>query len=249
MLPSQPFVAVLLSSAKSLALADGSSIATGVWAEELLVPWQELCAAGWPLLFVTPDGEAAQIDPQSLDVENLANDVAKQASLYKETAKLPLDHRLSIASLAPLLPSLRGVFIPGGNGPLVDLPESSAVGDLLSFCRQKNLPVATLCHGTAALLARPTPGQDRPFAGFTVSCFQKREEEQTTLAGHWPYHLEERLRAAGFTVAGGEPWQELVTEDRQLCSGQNPASALPLARVFLRRLEENRRYRGSKHGY
>jgi ribose 5-phosphate isomerase A len=249
MLPSQPFVAVLLSSTKSLTLADGSRIATGVWAEELLVPWQELRAAGWPVLFVTPDGESAQIDPQSLELDNLANDRDKQHFLRQETAKLPLDQRLSIAALLPLLPSLRGVFVPGGNGPLVDFPESSAVGDLLSFCRQKNLPVATLCHGTAALLARPADEQDRPFAGFTVSCFQKREEEQTTLAGRWPYHLEESLRAVGFTVVGGEPWQELVTEDRQLCSGQNPASALPLARVFLRRLEENRRYRGSKHGH
>ena len=249
MLPSQPFIAFLLSSAKFLRLRGGESIATGVWAEELLLPWRELRANGWPILFLSPDGAAVQIDPQSLLLENLAGDRNKQRYLEQESALLPLTDTLSITSIFPLLPALRGVFLPGGNGPLVDFPESAAVGTFLRHCQQQNVPVASLCHGAAALLAHPSPGQDRPFAGFQVSCFQKLEEEQTSLAGRWPYHLAERLQGSGFSVRAGAPWQAQVIQDRNLLSGQNPASALPLAWALLERLEENRRYRGSRHGY
>ncbi|WP_308389071.1 type 1 glutamine amidotransferase domain-containing protein [Acidithiobacillus sp. AMEEHan] len=249
MLPSQPFLAFLLSSAQLLRLRNGDTIATGVWAEELLLPWQEFRTAGWPIVFLSPDGKPAQIDPQSLLLENLAGDQDKQSSLAHESARLPLMDTLSIASVLPILSAMRGVFIPGGNGPLMDLPDSSEVGRLLHECRRRKLPVATLCHGSAALLARPDPGEDRPFSGFQVSCFQKLEEEQTSLAGRWPFHLEEELRGCGFQVISGAPWQAQVVQDRDLFSGQNPASALPLAQALLARLEENRRHRGSKHGY
>ncbi|MEY2342719.1 type 1 glutamine amidotransferase domain-containing protein [Acidithiobacillus sp. IBUN Pt1247-S3] len=248
MLPSQPFIAFLLSSAKSLHLRNGDSIAAGAWAEELLTPWQTFRNAGWPILFLTPDGAGAQIDPQSLLLENLQGDINKQHYLEQESALLPLDNTVSVASVLPLLPALRGVFIPGGNGPLTDFPESVTVGTFLQHCHKQNIPVASLCHGAAALLARPSSRQDRPFAGFQVSCFQKFEEEQTSLAGRWPYHLAERLRDNGFQITAGAPWQAQVVQDRNLFSGQNPASALPLAQAFLQRLEENRRYRGSKHG-
>ncbi|WP_248884962.1 DJ-1/PfpI family protein [Acidithiobacillus acidisediminis] len=249
MLATQPFLAILLSSATSLRLADGTAIATGIWAEELLIPWTEFRAAGWPVLFLSPEGAPASIDPQSLDLENLQGDSEKQRHLALESAAIPLDSPISLHKIAPLLPALRGVFVPGGNGPLMDLPESETVGTLLQHCRDRQIPVATLCHGAAALLARPAASQDRPFAGFQVSCFQKLEEEQTSLAGRWPYHLEERLRANAFQVLHGEPWQAQVCKDRTLFSGQNPASALPLARAFLESLEENRRHRGSRHGY
>lgn len=249
MLPSQPFLAFLLSSAQVLRLRDGDTIATGVWAEELLLPWQEFRRAGWPIVFLSPDGRPAQIDPQSLLLENLSGDQNKQRHLERESARLPLSDILSATHIFPLLAALRGVFVPGGNAPLMDFPDSAAVGQLLSECRQRKIPVATLCHGSAALLARPDPAQDRPFASFQVSCFQKLEEEQTSLAGRWPFHLEEELRSCGFQVTAGTPWHAQVVRDRDLFSGQNPASALPLAQALLARLEENRRHRGSKHGY
>ncbi|MCE5387595.1 MAG: type 1 glutamine amidotransferase domain-containing protein [Acidithiobacillus sp.] len=249
MLPTQPFVLFLLSSATQLSLRDGSQIDTGIWAEELLTPWHALRAQGWPILLATPNGLPAQIDPQSLLPENLQGDTAKCHRLAQESQQLPLSQALSLPRLVPLLDGLRGIFIPGGNGPLEDLPNSPAVGQLLALARQRTLPVATLCHGSAALLARPGPTQDRPFAGFRVSCFQKAEEEDSTLAGRWPYHLQDRLREARFAVVGGRPWQSFWVADGNLLSGQNPASALALVAAFAKAMEQFRQRRRSTHGY
>jgi putative intracellular protease/amidase len=58
---------MIVSSARTMTLADGRDHRTGYWAEEVLEPYQRFAAAGVDLLIATPDGQAPQPDPWGLE--------------------------------------------------------------------------------------------------------------------------------------------------------------------------------------
>jgi putative intracellular protease/amidase len=58
---------VIVSSARTMTLADGGDHPTGYWAEEVLEPYERFVAAGVDLLIATPDGKTPQPDPWGLE--------------------------------------------------------------------------------------------------------------------------------------------------------------------------------------
>ncbi|AEM47183.1 Ribose-5-phosphate isomerase A [Acidithiobacillus ferrivorans SS3] len=244
---TQPFVLILLSAAQRLRLNDGTEVTTGFWAEELVVPWQILRKAGWRLQVVTPGGVPPLIDPESLDPSTLGGDHSRAAYLCNAVRQITgLRTPLDLDALTGKdLDTLIGVFIPGGNGPLMDLCQAPGVDRLLRHCVAAAKPIATLCHGTAALLATCGGADRSPFCGQRVTCFSAAEESATPLAGRWPYTLENRLRQEGFRVSTGAPWQSHIATDNFILSGQNPASAATLTHVFIERLTSTPTYKGN----
>ena len=59
--------------------------------------------------------------------------------------------------------------------------------------------------------------------------FSNAEETQLGLAQKAKWTLQDRLVALGAKYTEGEPWAPHVVVDRNLHTGQNPASAGPLA--------------------
>lgn len=235
---AQPEILFLLSAATVLRLRDGTEIPSGFWAEEFVVPWEILQRTGWSLGIATPSGQLPQVDPQSLYPENLGDDLQKVQRLRQQLTHIEaLQQPLNLRDLLQTdLSTLRGVFIPGGNGPLMDLPHSVEVAQLLRHCRNTQVALATLCHGSAALLATDLRDAPAPYTGQQITCFSAREEAATALAGNWPYTLELELKKAGFRVRVGEPWHRCVVSDERILSGQNPASAPALTQAFIQRI-------------
>lgn len=62
-----PRLLFLISSARDLPLADGSTHVTGYFAEEALTPYERFTAAGVDVDVVTPDGRGPQADPYGLE--------------------------------------------------------------------------------------------------------------------------------------------------------------------------------------
>jgi putative intracellular protease/amidase len=58
---------MIVSSARSMRLADGSDHPTGYWAEEVLEPYERFLRAGVDLVVATPDGNPPQPDPWGLE--------------------------------------------------------------------------------------------------------------------------------------------------------------------------------------
>ena len=59
-------IAYLVSSAREMTLADGTSHPTGYFAEEALTPYERFAAAGLDVTVITPDGEPPFADPYGL---------------------------------------------------------------------------------------------------------------------------------------------------------------------------------------
>ena len=59
-------IALLLTSAREMTLADGASHPTGYFAEEALKPYERFTAAGFDITVITPDGRPPYADPYGL---------------------------------------------------------------------------------------------------------------------------------------------------------------------------------------
>ncbi|WP_190135496.1 type 1 glutamine amidotransferase domain-containing protein [Streptomyces longispororuber] len=224
----------VMTGAAHWTLADGTLHPTGFWAEEAVVPYAALKEAGHEVVVATPGGVVPPVDRGSLAPE--AN--GGQEGADGVAAALAAFHELA----APVrledvdLDDYAAVFCPGGHGPMEDLAVDAVSGALLARALESGKPLATVCHATAALLAATAADGTNAFAGYRLTGFTNAEETGAGLADKAPWLLQDRLVAAGAAFEEGEPWAPHVVVDRNLITGQNPASSGPVAAELVRRL-------------
>ncbi|WP_116247027.1 type 1 glutamine amidotransferase domain-containing protein [Nocardiopsis sp. FIRDI 009] len=225
----------VMTGADHWTLADGTKHPTGFWAEEAVVPYEAFRAAGHEITVATPGGVVPPVDQGSL---------APEANGGQEGADRM---RSSLAAMAELRRPVRleeadpadhdAVYYPGGHGPMEDLAVNDDSGALLIRALESGMPLGVVCHAPAALLAATRADGTNAFAGYRVAAFTNAEEAQAGFADRAAWLLQDRLTEAGVLVREGEPWAPKVVVDRNLVTGQNPASSAPLAAELLRRLD------------
>ncbi|WP_081240250.1 type 1 glutamine amidotransferase domain-containing protein [Streptomyces viridosporus] len=224
----------VVTGADRLTLADGTTHPTGFWAEEAVAPYEAFRAAGHEIVVATPGGVVPPVDQGSLTPEmnggrENADRIAKALRSFTE-----LQRPVRLEDVR--LDEYAAVFYPGGHGPMEDLAVDPDSGRLLTEALASGKPLAVVCHGPAALLAAVRADGANAFAGYEVAAFTNAEEAQGGLADKVKWLLQDRLTEAGVRVRAGEPWAPHVVTDRNLVTGQNPASSAPLAEELLKRL-------------
>ncbi|WOX26082.1 type 1 glutamine amidotransferase domain-containing protein [Streptomyces solicathayae] len=224
----------VLTGADHWTLADGTKHPTGFWAEEAVAPYEAFTAAGHEIVVATPRGVVPTVDKGSLAPEfNGGQEGADRiAAALDSFTQLKSPIRLEDVRLD----EYDAVFYPGGHGPMEDLAVDATSGKLLVDALDSGKPVAVVCHGPAALLAATHADGTNAFAGYKVAAFTDAEETQGGLADRAKWLLESRLVEAGVDVQVGEPWVPKVVVDRNVVTGQNPASSAPLAAEVLKKL-------------
>jgi putative intracellular protease/amidase len=216
-------VLFVMTGADVLTLTDGTGHPTGYWAEEFLAPYRALTAAGHRVVVATPGGAVPPVDAAS---------VAGDEAVAAELASVPaLREPLRLADVDPA--GYAAVYYPGGHGPMADLaadPDSAAV---IRTTLASGRPLALVCHGVAALLSTVDADGGWPFAGYRMAAFTDAEEKAAGLADRLPWLVQSRLVALGADVPAGEPWAPHVVVDRNLHTGQNPASSGELAAALV----------------
>ncbi|MFD7388071.1 type 1 glutamine amidotransferase domain-containing protein [Streptomyces sp. NPDC059852] len=223
----------VMTGADHLTLADGTEHPTGFWAEEAVAPYEAFKAAGHEITVATPGGVVPTVDKASLAPEFNGGQEGADRVAAVLASMTELDAPLRLEDVR--LDDYAAVFYPGGHGPMEDLATDAASGDLLTRALRSGKPLGVVCHGPAALLAATGDGGNA-FAGYRVAGFTNEEETQGGLAGRLIWLLHDRLTEAGIQVDAGEPWAPHVVTDRNLVTGQNPASSAPLAAELLKRL-------------
>jgi putative intracellular protease/amidase len=117
-----------------------------------------------------------------------------------------------------------------------DLPDNVESGRLLTDRLASGQLIALVCQGPAALLATADADGKSPFAGYRLTALSNAEEIQNGLADRATWLLQDRLVALGVEYRAGEPYQPHLEIDRSLYTGQNPASAVPLAQEIVKAL-------------
>ncbi|WP_433567167.1 type 1 glutamine amidotransferase domain-containing protein [Nocardia sp. CA-151230] len=220
-------VLFIVSGASYWVVKDGSRYATGYWAEEFANPYRILTDAGHQVVVATPNGVIPTVDMMSLRPEMAGgiDGALRLESIIREAEALRRPLRLSQVRLE----DFDAVYLPGGHGPMADLAFDADGGRLLTQQLASGNPLFMVCHAPAAILSTRIGGES-PFAGYRLTCFTDEEEEAVGVAAIAPWLLETDLKAKiRVDFSRGPIWQPYMVEDRNLTTGQNPASAAVLA--------------------
>lgn len=196
---------------------------TGFFFSEVAHPFEVLDAAGIAVEFASPKGGAVPWD--AYDPADPA-----QRGFYESKAfgRLARSRKLSEIDVR----DYDAIFFPGGLGPMVDITGDPDVQQAVRRAWDAGRLVAAVCHGPAALLGVKLDDGSPLVRGRRLTSFSAAEEEGYAKADV-PFMLEDALRAEGADFAAAAVWQEKVVIDGKLMTGQNPASAGPLAKAMV----------------
>lgn len=255
-------VLVVLSDSDHLDLKDGKVFSTGFYLNELMQPVKLLLDAGHTVTFATPTGKAPTLDRSSDDKMYFNNDVAalQTHKALLQQLKITSPGESPVISLSRVeqvgYEHFDAVYIPGGHAPMQDLLHSQALGKLLNNFHQTGKTTALVCHGPIALLStltdpsaftrqletgKATTANNWTYAGYTFTVISNQEEEIAKgllNGGAMKFYPQTALEKAGGVFSSNTaPWASHVVVDRELVTGQNPASALAVGKTLVDRLK------------
>ena len=223
-------VLFVVTGASYWTLKDGTRHPTGYWAEEFAAPYGALTAAGHSVVVSTPGGVVPHVDSMSLRPSMVGGE--KQALELESVLRSAEELRRPIDIKTARLEDFDAVYYPGGHGPMEDLSVDADSGRLLSAALASGKPLAVVCHAPVAMLATRVKGVS-PFSGYKVTAYTNEEEEAVGLASKARWLAEDEVKTLGVQFSRGEVWKPYTVVDRNLYTGQNPASAAPLAKKLL----------------
>jgi putative intracellular protease/amidase len=255
-------VLLIGSNATRIEIQGGGWAATGQYLNETVVPAMAVADAGYEVVLATPDGTKPHIDPVSDSADHFDGDSAAYARAKAFWANDPAMN--NVRTLRQVidagLDQYAGVFVPGGQAPVVDLMQDAELGEILRHFHERAQPTALLCHGPiavtaampharefrAALIAGDTAkaagwAKDWAYAGYRMTVFSASEEkvvEDHILHAKMYFDMPTALRTAGGEVSTTPvDFQPNVVVDRELITGQNPRSDRPIAAKFVEALD------------
>ena len=130
--------------------------------------------------------------------------------------------------------SFAAVFVPGGHGAMIGIPEDRNVAKVLHWAHENDLFTITLCHGPAALLSTTLDNQKFLYDGYKMAVFPDAIDEMTPMVGYLPGYmvnsLSERLRSLGANIVNTES-DKTVIVDRKLITGASPLASNELGKL------------------
>ena len=239
-------VLIVLSDANHLDLKDGKVYPTGFYLNELTQPVKMLIEAGHDVTFATPKGKAPTLDQSSVNPMYFKGDAAalKAHLAFLDKLGITAVRKSPVISLSRVeqigYERYDAVYIPGGHAPMQDLVDSRELGRLLTSFHQKNKITALVCHGPAALLSARDGAAQWIYDGYRMTVISNQEEELAKGAlkgGEMKLLPQTGLEQAGAKYSSNTtPWTAHVVTDRELITGQNPASAVQVGQALLARL-------------
>ena len=201
---------------------------TGFWLEEFAAPYYVFKDAGAQITLASPKGGQPPLDPKSDSPE--AQTAATDRFNQDDDAKAALANTRPLAQVDTQ--AFDAVFYPGGHGPLWDLAEDTHSIALIEAFNNSGKPIGAVCHAPAVF--RHTRHNGEPLVkGRRVTGFTNGEEEGVQLTDIVPFLVEDMLKANGGVYEKGDDWASHVVTDRNLVTGQNPASSEAGAKALL----------------
>lgn len=221
-------ILVIGSDQQYLEMAGGKLFSTGNHPIETLLPMIHLERAGFSFDIATLSGGPVKFEHWAMPLKDEVVTGFHQRHLPAFEAPRTLAD--VVAGLGPDSDYL-AVFIPGGHGALMGLPDSAEVKAALDWAAAHDRFVISLCHGPAAFLAL---GADNPFRGRKIVAFPDLVDNHTPKIGYMPGKLTwkfgEKLKAQGFVITN-----KLTTgatcQDGKLLTGDSPLASNALGKL------------------
>lgn len=206
---------------------DDGSHPTGVWLEEFALPYMEFLNHGVEMTIASPKGGAMPIDPRSLPTP-------EQEQAW-ERAIVAAQHTVKLSEVQST--DFDAIFLPGGHGPMFDLPNNSELQALLREFYEAGKIISAVCHGPAGLVGATLADGTPLVQGKVLTAYTYSEEVAAKLDQDVPFILEHRLRELGAEFIAHPNKADHVERDGQLITGQNPNSSASIARSVIAALD------------
>ncbi len=181
-------ILVLCTEEKNMKMANRKLFSTGNHPVEMLVPMLYFEEAGFDIDVFTINGKSVKIEMWAMPREN--KNVENIFNKYKNKFENPKKLSDLIENKTNNIDEYLAVFIPGGHGAMLELPNNENVGKLLHLTNKKDLFLLTICHAPAVLLASKINNKDEfIYKGYKMAVFPDKVDEQSPMIGYMPGHL------------------------------------------------------------
>jgi len=226
-------VLVLCTEERYFKMTNGKHFSTGNNVQETMVPLMHLVNAGFDFEVVTPTGKSAILEEWSVPVKDEAVIKFRRQNQTKFNNPLSLTRLIESNDLNEAS-NFIALFLPGGHGSMVGLPEDENVGTLLRWIKESDRYLVAVCHGPAAMIAKENKDAPNPYSGYKMVAFPDKFDKQSPSLGYLPGQLPwfqcEALDKEGITVTN-EKITGATYIDRKLISGDSPKACDELGKI------------------
>lgn len=216
-----------LHGTKTKVLIVISSDEHGYWLPEILEPYQLLQQAGFEVDIASPLGGKGKASG------SFRLSSAQEKWLEKSSLPAELDHSIAINKI--VANNYQAIYFAGGSGPMFDFINNKAMHKLTTSIYESGGVVSADCHGIAALLNVTLTNGSRLIAGKKLTA-KANQEEGLWARNNYPFLLEDKITELSGRYSSKAKGKPHVVVDGRLITGQNPASAIPMAKQLIRTL-------------
>lgn len=238
---SQGRILFILASSKVHGTSDlPASISFG----EVVNAWDIFQAAGYAVDFVSPDGGAVPI----LDAY-----VSKDMEPRRKDERF-MNGLRNTATPAQIDPArYRAVYYVGGSNAIYGVPEHPVLQQIAVQVYERNGGViSAVCHGTAGIVNLKLASGRHVVEGKRITGFpEEHEDRDAPYFKQFPFLIRKTVEARGGIFHALDGNQAYIEVDGRVVTGQNYASATPVAQAvvdILRKLADQASGRGAAKG-
>ena len=229
---SKSKILVIFTEQKNMKMQNGKMFSTGNHPIEALLPMLHLKNAGFDFEIATPTGKPVVFEMWAFPEKD-----AHVKAIYNEL-KASFEKPMKLADFIDTsfndTASYAAVFIPGGHGAMLGIPEDQNVGKILNWAHDNDLFTITLCHGPGSLLTTTLNDQEFLYKGYRMAVFPDSVDKQTPMIGYlpgqMPFGLSENLKSLGANIVNTKS-DKTVCLDRKLITGASPLASNELGKL------------------
>lgn len=221
-------ILMVCTEERHMVMANGKKFSTGNHPVEMMLPMLHLRNAGFDIDIITPTGKSVKIEMWAMPIKD--KNVKEIYLQYKEQFEHPKSLADFVENSMVSSAEYIAIFIPGGHGAMLGLPQNNDLNKLMHWSHKKDLFMLTICHGPAALLAANFNNDKDSFIynGYKIAAFPDAVDKQTPMIGYMPGHMPwkfgEKLTESGITIINKKA-DKTCHIDRKLISGASPKAA------------------------
>jgi molecular chaperone Hsp31 and glyoxalase 3 len=230
-------ILVIFTEEKNLKMKNGKFFSTGNHPVEALLPMLHLKNAGFDFEIATPTGKPVVFEMWAFPEKD--EHVKSIYREHKSSFEKPLKLSDFITTSFDHSDSYAAVFVPGGHGAMIGIPEDKNVAKILRWAHESNLFTISLCHGPGAFLSTTLGNQEFLYKGYNMAVFPDSVDNKTPMFGYlpgkMPYGLSEKLKSIGVNLMNTK-MDKTVCVDRRLITGSSPLASNELGKLAAKTL-------------
>ncbi len=219
-------ILMICTEERNMVMANGKKFSTGNQPVEMMVPMLHFKNAGFDIDIITPTGKSVKIEMWAMP--NKDKNVTTIYSNFKEQFENPKNLSDFVENSMRNNSDYLALFIPGGHGAMLGLPENRDLKKLIHWSHKKGIFILSICHGPAVLLAANINEESFIYSGYKMAVFPDSVDKKTPMIGYMPGHMPwmfgEKLKKLGVKIINKKA-DKTCCVDRKLITAASPQAS------------------------